>query len=209
MRIVGTRTAIGGSIISLIDGVVAGGDIVRLDIASAYWDARAFDYALELAERLGGPVRLVVWTAGGSRASWQAARALDRTSEVELRFIDSPADGGIFHAKVAGAARADGSWAGAFVGSGNLTDAALRRNVELGAWIDGSDVGALGELRAWFDELFDAATPATDIDWDRALSVVPEQSEAARRNKIFREAALAAPAPATPVEAERSWVTVP
>jgi phosphatidylserine/phosphatidylglycerophosphate/cardiolipin synthase-like enzyme len=200
IRIVGTRTVTsGGSILDLLDGSSLRGRIVRVDLASAYWDARAFEYAARLAARIARPVRLVVWTAGGSRASWDAARALDHTSGVELRFIDSPADGGIFHAKVAGAVDSAGSWVGGFIGSGNLTDSALRRNVELGAWID-EDPAALAELQQWFEQLFEAATPAHDIDWARALEVVPEQSEAARRNRIFRDAALAAPAPAGPIE---------
>jgi phosphatidylserine/phosphatidylglycerophosphate/cardiolipin synthase-like enzyme len=200
VRIVGTRTTTsGGSIIDLLDGASISQPVGRVDLASAYWDAHAFEYVGRLAERIAGPVRLVLWTAGGSRPSWEAARILGPDTGIELRFIDSPPESGIFHAKVAGAVGTDGTWIGGFVGSGNLTDAALRRNVELGVWID-DDPAALAELAEWFDELYEAATPASQIDWELALSVVPETSEAASRNRIFREAALAAPAPAGLIE---------
>lgn len=202
MRIVGTRSAIATPSISLIDELAGSRSVAGVDIASAYWDAGAFGYALALAEAVAGPVRVVLWTAGGSRPAWEAAREVDPQGRVELRFIDSPEGGGIFHAKVAGAAGSDGTWLSALVGSGNLTDAALRRNVELGLVIH-EPAEVLADLQSWFSLQFDAATPAGAIDWERALQVVPETSEAAVRRAIFAEAALAIPAPAGPIEPRR------
>ena len=204
MRIVGTRSSIGTPVLSLLDELASAGDVVGLDIASAYWDAGAFDYARELAAIVAGPVRLVLWTAGGSRPSWKAAQALDLDGPVELRFVDSPEGGGIFHAKVGGTRLADGTWGCALVGSGNLTDSALRRNVELGVVID-DEPAVISDLQSWFEEQFVAATPATLIDWEHALRVVPESSEASARRAIFAAAALATPSPAGPIEPRRHY----
>jgi len=197
IELVGTRTS----------GITATGSLVeRLGvrpgsaacIASAYWDKDACTTALEVGRQLGGDVRLLLWTAGASRSAWQAARVDSAAEGLQVRFIDSPEGGGIFHAKVAGVAGEDGAWHCALVGSMNLTAAALARNVELGVLIRGDEV-ALAQVRDWFDLQWAAATPAEAIDWGAAIAIAPERSEAAERKRIFAEAALAAPAPALPV----------
>ncbi|MCW2925425.1 MAG: PLD-like domain [Thermoleophilia bacterium] len=205
MRIVGTRSGTRSSTLDLFDELSEQGDVARVDVASAYWDEHAVRHARELARAGSGPLRLVLWTAGGSRPAWAAVRAVAAERWLDLRFVDSPEGGGIFHAKVAGAAGADGRWRCALVGSGNLTDAALRRNVELGVVID-DDPEAIAELQGWFERVFDAATPAREVDFDHALSIVPEQSEAASRSKLFRQAGLASPAAAGPALPAPAWL---
>lgn len=194
MELVGTRTDIATATADLFERLGQQPGIASLAIASAYWDATAFDYASTLALQVGGTTRLLLWTAGGTKKSWLAARHQHLRPELDVRFIDSPEGGGIFHAKLGGALGADGTWRCALVGSGNLTDSGIRRNVELGVVV--RDAEALAELRTWFEQQFDASTPAAAIDWQAALAIVPEKSEAAARRSIFAKAALATPSPA-------------
>jgi phosphatidylserine/phosphatidylglycerophosphate/cardiolipin synthase-like enzyme len=163
-----------------------------ISIASAYWDKHACDVAIDLARRVGGTCRLVLWTAGATRGAWLAAAEAAGSPDLDLRFIESPADGGIFHAKVTGA---DGAWTCALVGSANLTAAGRTGNVELGVLLR-DEPEALGQLRAWFDELWATAAPAASFDFETAISIAPERSEAAARKRLFAEQALAPNAPA-------------
>ncbi len=87
------------------EGIAATGDLAdRIDpaagasvaIASAYWDTKACVTALDLARRAGSPTQLVLWTAGATRKAWLAVRDASGDPGLELRFIDSPAEGGIF-----------------------------------------------------------------------------------------------------------------
>lgn len=165
-------------------------------VASAYWDATACETVLDLAARVGGPARLLLWTAGSTKSGWRAAReAAAAESSLDLRFIDAPAGGGIFHAKLAGVVDAAGEWRSALVGSANLTNAGRSRNVELGVAIHG-EPSALDELRTWFDRQFEAALPAAEIDWDAAIATAADKSEAAERLKAFTALGLARPSPA-------------
>lgn len=195
MHFVGTRVGTSLATLDLWQKIAAREGVASVAIASAYWDSTATAYARRLAEHVGGPVRLLLWTAGGTRAAWAAAQADAADPLLDLRFIDSPEGGGIFHAKVAGAEGADGAWLCCLVGSGNLTDAGLRKNVELGVIVNAEDSDLTG-VRQWFETQFAAATPASTIDFELALSVAPAKSEAAERRAIFARAALASPAPA-------------
>ena len=167
-----------------------------LAVASAYWDATACSTVLDLAARVGDHAHLLLWTAGSTKKGWRAAREAAADPALELRFIDAPAGGGIFHAKLAGIAGADGTWRSALVGSANLTEAGRTRNVELGVAIHGDEPVALAELRAWFDRQWAVALPAAEIDWDAAIATAADKSEAAERLKAFSALALARPAPA-------------
>jgi phosphatidylserine/phosphatidylglycerophosphate/cardiolipin synthase-like enzyme len=160
-------------------------------IASAYWDKGSCERAIELADRVGGTARLLLWTAGASRSAWVAAREQAGDPRLDLRFIDSPLDGGIVHVKLAAIEDEMGAWVRTMVGSANLTGAAYERNVEIGVVLDGPAAGV--HLQGWFEEQFAAATPASAIDWDTAIQIAPEKSEANERRKLFAAAALAAP----------------
>ncbi|MCW2926457.1 MAG: PLD-like domain [Thermoleophilia bacterium] len=197
IELVGTRTAGMTELESLAERLQPR-DRNNLAIASAYWDHHACSTAIDLAARAGGRARLVLWTAGGTRRAWSAAREASDDPGLELRFIDSPPEAGIFHAKLAGLVAADGMWTAALVGSANLTTAGRTTNVELGVLMDAEETDALLGLQRWYDELWDAALPAADLDWATALEIAPERSEAAARKRIFAEARLAPPAPASP-----------
>lgn len=161
-------------------------------IASAYWDRTSCQAAADLADRVGGSTRLLLWTAGASRAAWEAARREHDDPRLDVRFVDSPSTGGIFHVKLAAIEDADGSWLRTLVGSANLTAAAYERNLELGVAVEGA--GATEPLRTWFYDQFEHALPAEQIDWDTAVRIAPERSEANERRKVFAAAALASPA---------------
>jgi phosphatidylserine/phosphatidylglycerophosphate/cardiolipin synthase-like enzyme len=194
IELVGTRAAGMTETATLADRLdPSSGDGIA--IASAYWDKHACDVAIDLARRVGGVTRLVLWTAGATRGAWIAAAEAAGSPGLDLRFIESPADGGIFHTKVAGVTATDGAWTCALVGSANLTAAGRTGNVELGVLIR-DEAEALGQLRAWFDELWNAAAPAATFDFDTAISIAPERSEAAARKRLFAERALAPHAPA-------------
>ncbi|MCW2920552.1 MAG: PLD-like domain [Thermoleophilia bacterium] len=201
ITIVGTRAHDLVDIASIVERITPhAGD--SLAVASAYWDATACNAVLEIAARIGGPARLLLWTAGSTKKGWRAAReAVAGTAGqtlapgLDLRFIDAPAGGGIFHAKLAGVVGADGEWRSALVGSANLTSAGRSRNVELGIAIH-DEPRALEELRTWFDRQFDAALPASEIDWDAAIATAADTSEAAERLAAFTELGLARPSPA-------------
>ncbi len=195
ITLVGTRAHDLVDIETIVEQVTPrGGDC--LAVASAYWDATACATVLDLAARVGDHARLLLWTAGSTRKGWRAAREAATDPALELRFIDAPAGGGIFHAKLAGIAGADGVWRSALVGSANLTAAGRTRNVELGVAIHGEEPAALAELRTWFDRQWDAALPAAEIDWDAAIATAAEKSEAAERLEAFTALGLARPAPA-------------
>jgi phosphatidylserine/phosphatidylglycerophosphate/cardiolipin synthase-like enzyme len=189
-RIVGTRT-------TRIDEPTAQWfeplpeDAASIAIASAYWDKHSCERTIALADRVGGTARLLLWTAGASRSAWVAAREQSGDVRLDLRFIDSPVDGGIVHVKVAAIEDESGAWVRTMVGSANLTAAAYERNVELGVVLDGAAAGV--HLQGWFEEQFAAATPASAIDWDRAIEIAPERSEANERRKLFAAAQLASP----------------
>ncbi len=205
ITIVGTRTHDLVDIDSIVERITPrAGD--TLAVASAYWDATACTTVLEMAARISAPdadaepARLLLWTAGSTKKGWQAAREAVTVADgarggLDLRFIDAPAGGGIFHAKLAGVVGGDGTWRSALVGSANLTNAGRSRNVELGVAIHG-EPSALEELRTWFDRQFDAAMPAAEIDWDAAIATAAEKSEAAERLATFTALGLARPAPA-------------
>ncbi|MCW2961229.1 MAG: hypothetical protein JWM90_1616 [Thermoleophilia bacterium] len=196
IELVGTRASGISETASLAERLdVDQGD--GISIASAYWDVEACTTAIDLAMRIGSVTQLVLWTAGGTRKAWIAAREAAASPALDLRFIDSPEGGGIFHAKVAGVTHEHGDWLRALVGSANLTSAARERNVELGVLIHDDPV-ALAQLRDWYGELWTAAVPAARIDFDAAIAIAPDHSEAAARKATFAAAALAAPAPAVP-----------
>lgn len=164
----------------------------RVSLVSAYWDKRVCERAAAASRGLIGPIRLLLWTAGASRSAWEALRVEHGELGIDLRFVDSPATGGIFHVKLAAIEAADGRWLRALVGSANLTTAAYEKNVELGVVVE--DAVALEPLRAWFVDQYAHATPAGDIDWDRAIATAPVASEANERRALFAHAALASPA---------------
>ena len=171
-----------------------------LCIASGYWDATAFERARAVADEVGAPhLRMLLWVAGSTKAGWRAARTAAATdTDLDLRFLDSPEGGGIFHVKVAAIAAADDAWIRAYVGSANWTAAAHARNLELGVAIDHGDP-ALDALASWFDDAFAPATTAAAIDWDLAIETAAERSEAAARREAFAAARIAMPVPAAPV----------
>lgn len=190
IRIVGTRaTNIDEPTAEWYDPLPENG--ASIAIASAYWDKVSCERALELARRVGGRARLLLWTAGASRAAWEAAQASADDPHLDLRYIDSPVDGGIVHVKLAAIEDATGAWIRTMVGSANLTAAAYERNVEIGVVLDGAAAGV--HLQGWFEEQFAAATPAARIDWERAIEVAPEKSEASERRRLFAAAQLASP----------------
>lgn len=194
IELVGTRVAGVSQTSSLLDRVA---DLERGDIAiaSAYWDDASCATAIDLARRIGGVARVVLWTAGATKSAWRAACDAVGSTDLDLRFIDAPDGGGIFHAKVAAVVDRSGTWRCALVGSANLTTAGRVRNVELGVLVHDEPV-PLAQLRTWFDELWDAAEPAIDFAWDRAIAIAPERSEAAARKQLFGAEGLANPAPA-------------
>lgn len=194
IELVGSRIDGVVSTQELIDGMGAcDGHVVC--IASAYWDTEACATAIASARRLRGTVRLLLWTAGATRAAWEAAQAAHVAPELELRFIDSPDGGGIFHAKLAGIEGDDGHWRAALVGSGNLTAAGIARNVELGLLVR-DEPPVLAQLRTWFDRQWSAARRAESFDFATAIAIAPAKSEAAERKRTFAQAALAPPSPA-------------
>ena len=173
-----------------------------LCIASGYWDATAFERARAVADEVGAPhVRMLLWVAGSTKAGWRAARAAAAADgSLDLRFLDSPEGGGIFHVKVTAIADDADAWIRAYVGSANWTAAAHARNLELGVAIDHGDP-SLEVLAAWFDDACAAATTAAEIDWDLAIETAAERSEAAARREAFVAARIAAPVPAAPARA--------
>jgi len=194
IRAVGTRIPGMAASSTWADNVPSGAASIAL--ASAYWDATAFERAQELAAHVGAArTRMLLWTAGSTKAGWRAARvAAVEDPALELRFVDSPTDAGIFHVKLAGIADATGAWLTGYVGSANWTKAAQSTNLELGVALRGTELAALADLRAWFDAEFAHATPATGIAWDRAIDIAADKSEAAERKQVFAAAALAVPA---------------
>ena len=184
VELVGTRIDEASATTALLAGRLddQGGCVA---VVSAYWDASSFSTALDLAARIGGKARLVLWIAGAtSQSAWDAL--VDDATGVErldVRFVGAPTGGGIFHPKVVGVLDDDGVWSCALVGSANFTAAGHERNVELGVLLRG-DEPALDELAAWFDALWDEATPAHDIDVDEIKAATPSRAddEARRRS---------------------------
>jgi phosphatidylserine/phosphatidylglycerophosphate/cardiolipin synthase-like enzyme len=195
VQLIGTRAEGVRTTWSLLDDLRAD-DATGVAFANAYWDARSLERTIDAARAVGGVARVLLWTAGSTHAGWIAARELSRAPELDVRFVDSPEERGIFHVKLAGSCDDSGRWLCAALGSANLTDAALRSNVELGVVIRGDD-DVLDELRRWFDDQFAHATRADELEWDAAIEIAPEKSEAAERRRLFAQAALATPARAS------------
>jgi hypothetical protein len=151
----------------------------------------------DIAATTGAPAKLLLWTQGASKGTWRKAGFVRDDPHLDARCIASPAIDGIFHVKLAGVADAAGDWTHAVVGSCNLTSRALAANIELGVVIRG-DTSTLDQLRAWFAMQFERATPASAVDWERAIDQAPE-SIAKVHGRDPKEAATPL---ATPVAAE-------
>lgn len=171
LDLIGTRLGDGvPAYARLVEQAFASG-AERVCIASAYWDAPTLTAVADLAAAHDCRAQLLLWTLGGRKSSWKHAAFVRTHPSLDVRFVESPDDAGIFHVKLGGVGSSD-AWSCAIVGSGNLTTRGLGGNVELGVIIRGA-TPVLDELRIWFDAQFAAATRAADIDWERAIERAP------------------------------------
>lgn len=171
------------ALIERIDVVCGSG----MAIVSAYWDARAFDTARDLALRVGGIASMILWVGGAvDGAAWRAVEDHLDDRMLDIAFVGSASNTGIFHPKAVGITTLDDQWTHALVGSANFTRAGHEHNVELGVLIE-NEPEALARLTAWFDSLRGEATNAHDLLADhhdlaeRAEQFARSQDTARRR----------------------------
>ncbi|MCW2922401.1 MAG: hypothetical protein JWL76_2275 [Thermoleophilia bacterium] len=189
IEIVGTRVDEANEATAYLTERLAVDQGTGVAIASAYWDASSFETAADLAARIRGRARLLLWAGGGTnRDAWDALEASTGKLELEIVLVGSP-ERGSFHAKVFAVEGESERWNCALVGSANFTDAGLTRNVELGVLIQ-NEHEPLSRLREWFEATWATGEVAEDAPIDQLRGHAPINFEESDRSRFVAAAQL-------------------
>lgn len=151
-------------------------------MVAAFWDASSGELAERLSRKLEGLPKLLLWINGGTGPdAWEKLNQVFHSESAEIRFVNNPTGGGIFHVKANGITDAKDAWLQAYVGSANLTANAYAKNIEIGAVF--SEPAALTSLQSWFEDQWKVATPFSTELYDKLKSTVAENSIAANMAK--------------------------